>query len=261
MTNEENLVLDSTKEGTSDHVLSTMGSPSPPLNMKSRNDYLFDSKVEILSLDEEDDEQERQFKIHNSSSEHMGFPRVTLPKKLLEKIRKPWKNTLIIRLLGKTIGGLNAIDLGSNYFLFKFFEKSDYTTVFTGGPWVIMDHYLTVRRWEPNFKPSEAFETITVIWVRFPELPIEYYQETVLFAIAKTIDKPLKIDWNTTMVTRGKFARICVEMDVSQPLKSKFILEDRYYNIDPTILPAAKNIAVTDNVMPDNQMTEANGNL
>ncbi|KAI8028181.1 hypothetical protein LOK49_LG02G03616 [Camellia lanceoleosa] len=44
-----------------------------------------------------------------------------------------------------------------------------------GGPWVIMDHYLTMRRWEPNFKPSEALETKTPIWVRFPELPIEYY--------------------------------------------------------------------------------------
>ncbi|KAL7177070.1 hypothetical protein ACSBR2_030406 [Camellia fascicularis] len=83
---------------------------------------------------------------------------------------------------------------------------SDCTHVFTGGPWVIMDHYLTVRRWEPNFRPSEAFETTTAVWVRFPELPIEYYQEKVLFAISKSLGKSLKIDWTTAIATRGKFA-------------------------------------------------------
>ncbi|KAL7181683.1 hypothetical protein ACSBR1_040559 [Camellia fascicularis] len=95
-----------------------------------------------------------------------------------------------------------------------------------------MDHYLTVRKWEPNFKPSEAFETTAAIRVRFPELPIEYYQDKVLFAIAKTIGKPLKIDWTTTMATRGKFARICVEMDLTKPLTPKFVLENKCYNIE-----------------------------
>ncbi|XP_028093884.1 uncharacterized protein LOC114293973 [Camellia sinensis] len=178
----------------------------------------------------------------------MGLPRISLPKKLLEKIRKPWVNALIVRLLGKNIGykmlcarvktmwrlqeEFNAIDLGFNYFLFKFFDPFDCETVFTGGPWVIMDHYLTVRRWEPNFKPSKAFETTTAVWVRFPELPIEYYQEKVLFTIAKTIGRPLKIDWTTTMATREKFARVCVEIDLSRPLKPKFLLEGNCYFIE-----------------------------
>ncbi|XP_028080031.1 uncharacterized protein LOC114281677 [Camellia sinensis] len=108
----------------------------------------------------------------------------------------------------------------------------DYTRVYTRKPWVIMDHYLTVRQWEPNFKPSEALETTTALWVRFPELPIEYYQDKVLYAIAKSIGKPLKIDWTIAMATRGKFSWICVEMDLTKPLKPKFILEGRYYNIE-----------------------------
>ncbi|XP_028055739.1 uncharacterized protein LOC114259917 [Camellia sinensis] len=111
-------------------------------------------------------------------------------------------------------------------------NQTDCANVFTGGPWVIMDHYLTVRRWEPNFRPSKAFETTTAVWVQFPGLLIEYYQEKVLFVIAKAIGKPLKIDWNTAMATRGKFARVCVEMDLSKPLKPKFLLEGMVYNIE-----------------------------
>lgn len=33
------------------------------------------------------------------------------------------------------------------------------------------------------------------------------------------------------MATMGKFARICIEMDLTKPLKPKFILEGKYYNI------------------------------
>ncbi|KAI7994531.1 hypothetical protein LOK49_LG11G02729 [Camellia lanceoleosa] len=206
---------------------------TPPRNLPTKSfkealatarqsDHMFDSRVELLSSDEEDDEQEGPTSIVHSTSEHMGLPRVSLPKKLLQKIRKPWENALIIKLLRKTIGytmlctrvkniwGLqgefNAIDLRYDFFLFKFSNQEDYTKVYTGCLWVIMDHYLTVRRWEPNFKPSKAFETTTAIWVRFTELPIEYYQDKILVAIAKTIGKPLKIDWTTAMATRGKFA-------------------------------------------------------
>ncbi|KAL7196593.1 hypothetical protein ACSBR1_036575 [Camellia fascicularis] len=128
------------------------------LNTVQRSHYLFDNRVDILLSDEDDDD--HHFSIESTLSEHMGIPKVSLPRKFLNKIRMPWKNTLIVRLLGKSIGykmlcsrakniwGLidefNAIDLGTNYFLFKFSKLEDYTKVYTGGPWVIMDHYLTV---------------------------------------------------------------------------------------------------------------------
>ncbi|KAL7251538.1 hypothetical protein ACSBR1_013386 [Camellia fascicularis] len=82
----------------------------PPKSFKDvlvttrHSDYTFDSSVEILSSDVEDDDQEGPSLIIHPTSKHMGLPRVTLPKKLLQKIRKPWENALIIRLLGKTIG-------------------------------------------------------------------------------------------------------------------------------------------------------------
>ncbi|XP_028094851.1 uncharacterized protein LOC114294872 [Camellia sinensis] len=95
-----------------------------------------------------------------------------------------------------------------------------------------MDHYLTVRKWEPDFKASEAFETSTAVWVRFLELLIEYFQEKVLYAIARQIGKPLKIDMTTAMATRGRFARVCIKVDLSKPLCPRFILGNKSYNIE-----------------------------
>ncbi|XP_028067156.1 uncharacterized protein LOC114269963 [Camellia sinensis] len=176
------------------------------------------------------------------------IPQISLPNNLLQQIRQPWTNSLIVRPLGKSIGyrmlstkvkhlwalqdDFNAIDLGSNYFLFKFSSQEDCTHVYSGGPWVILDHYLIVRKWEPDFKASKAFETTTDVWVRFPELPIKYFQEKVLYTIAKQLGRPLKIDLTTSMATRGKFARVRIEMDLNKPLCPKFLLGKKSYSIE-----------------------------
>ena len=88
------------------------------------------------------------------------IPKVKIPPGLLKKIREPWKKCLIIRLLGKSIGyklfatkmkkiwGLQAdfaaLDIGHVCFKVKFDMMKDYNRVYTCGPWVVMDHYVTV---------------------------------------------------------------------------------------------------------------------
>ncbi|KAL3533725.1 hypothetical protein ACH5RR_007246 [Cinchona calisaya] len=43
-----------------------------------------------------------------------------------------------------------------------------------------MGHYLTVRKWSPNFKPSEDAINTTLVWVWFSGLPIEYFIKDTL---------------------------------------------------------------------------------
>ncbi|KAI8012902.1 Uncharacterized protein LOK49_LG05G00852 [Camellia lanceoleosa] len=207
-------------------------------------DFYFDETTDIIPPDEGDADGDTLM----PEDIQRGIPRISLPKNLLLQIRQPWSHSLIVRLLGKSIGyrllctkvkqlwalqdDFTAIDLGSNYFLFKFSSQEDCAHVYSGGPWVILDHYLTVRKWEPDFKASEAFETTTAVWVRFPELPIEYFQEQVLYTIAKQLGRPLKIDLTTAMATRGKFARVCIELDLNKPLCPRFLLGKKSYSIE-----------------------------
>lgn len=67
-------------------------------------------------------------------------------------------------------GDFEIVDLDGGFFFFKFNMKDDYRKVFTEGPWIIQNHYLTVRKWEPNFKAFEATKIKTTIWLRLPEL-------------------------------------------------------------------------------------------
>jgi hypothetical protein len=56
------------------------------------------------------------------------------------------------------------------------------------------------------------------IWVRLPELPVEYYHKDSLLHIGSSLGPVLRVDFNTTVDTRGRFARICVQLDLDKPL-------------------------------------------
>uniref|UniRef100_A0A5K1DET1 CCHC-type domain-containing protein n=1 Tax=Nymphaea colorata TaxID=210225 RepID=A0A5K1DET1_9MAGN len=150
-------------------------------------------------------------------------------------MRQPWRNALIIKLLGKVLGykalssrikklwvlqgNYRIVDLGMDYFLIKFEKMEDYKHVLDGGPWVVCGHYLTVRQWTSNFSPSSDKIANLIAWIRFPELPLEYYHSMALRRIAAMVGWVVRLDDTTANVMRGSFARVCVELDLSKPLR------------------------------------------
>ena len=40
-------------------------------------------------------------------------------------------------------------------------------------------HYLSIRGWEPNFRPENDNLSSVAVWVHLPGLPIEYYELSV----------------------------------------------------------------------------------
>ncbi|MCI33591.1 hypothetical protein A2U01_0054808, partial [Trifolium medium] len=70
------------------------------------------------------------------------------------------------------------------------------------------------------------------VWVRIPDLPIEYYDAKVLHFIGNRIGKTVKVDKNTLFQERGKYARLCVEVDLTKTLLATFELKGRFYKIE-----------------------------
>ena len=56
------------------------------------------------------------------------------------------------------------------------------------------------------------------VWIRLPELPIEYYDPVVLRKIGEAIGTVLRIDAYTANGARGRFARLCVQVNLDKPL-------------------------------------------
>lgn len=89
---------------------------------------------------------------------------------------------------------------------------------------MIMDHYLAINRWRPDFRPSREVILSAAVWVRLSELPLEYYDEEILPDMARLIGKPIGLDKNTVLAMRGKYARLCIEVDFDKPLVPLYAL-------------------------------------
>lgn len=143
--------------------------------------------------------------------------------------------TVILKALGTTVGYLHLLnrvrslwgipdqnfsimDLGHGFFLAKFKKKRDYNYVLQEGPYTVAGHYLVVKKWSQDFRPSLERISSTLVWVRLPELPIEYYNAMFFTRVGNKLGTTIKIDKNTLEAKRGCYARICVEISLDKPL-------------------------------------------
>ena len=176
------------------------------------------------------------------------YPKLYLDKTILEEIDRPWKEALIVKLLGKEVGfltmrdrlhklwkpsgGFDILDLGYGFFLVKFDVEGDRTKVIDGGPWMLFDHYLSIRPWSRDFIASDAKIDSTMVWIRFPCLNMAYYYDSVLWAMASQVGLPVKIDHHTLKLARSRFARVCVEIDLYKPVVGMVFVEDAQYKVE-----------------------------
>lgn len=169
-----------------------------------------------------------------SSDLAAGIVAVNLSGVKKVRMRAQWTNALIVKVVGKTVGfhfllsrimslwkpsgRMDCVDLEKDFFLIRFSLKKDYERVLKDGPWFVEGHHLSIRNWEPNFRPSMANVSAVVVWVRLPKLPIEYYEPSVLRELGQAIGPVLRVDTHTAAETRGHFARICVQINFEKPL-------------------------------------------
>ncbi|KAI9111365.1 hypothetical protein K1719_017055 [Acacia pycnantha] len=116
-----------------------------------------------------------------SEDPNRNFPTFTFSDRMKKRLYKAWNREVIVKLLGREIGYkllfsilqplwakrgvINLINIGNGFFVVKFTNNEDYRNALTGGPWMIFDHYLTVRPWEPMFHPLRAKINKVAVWV------------------------------------------------------------------------------------------------
>ncbi|XP_072088206.1 uncharacterized protein [Arachis hypogaea] len=127
---------------------------------------------------------------------------------------------------------IEVIDIGNDYFIVKFYSQKDLDYALTEGPWRIFDHYLAIKLWKPNFNPIEVTINNITASVRLPGLAIEYYEKEVLKKIGNILERTLKVDTNTAKKSKEKFARLCVELDLTPPLVSQYAINGERYKVE-----------------------------
>lgn len=101
---------------------------------------------------------------------------------------RPWRKSLIIKVLGKDVGykflqekihklwkisgAFELIDIPNNYWLVHLTVDGDFDYALEGGPWLVAGHYLMCQRWKPEFEPEDNNVHKQAFWVRISGLPI-----------------------------------------------------------------------------------------
>lgn len=81
-----------------------------------------------------------------------------------------------------------------------------------------------MQTWKNNFNHWSEHIRRLAIWVRLPRLPIDYYDKKFFYSLGNQIGKAIRIDEMTLQKARTLYARICVEIDLSQPLLPSYII-------------------------------------
>ncbi|XP_031124339.1 uncharacterized protein LOC116027054 [Ipomoea triloba] len=190
-------------------------------------------EIDLVSEDEEDGDDDID----------KNCPIIRLTREEKVRLRSKWKQTLIVKVMGRNVGyvyllkrltalwrpkaRMELVTIDNGYYLAKFASVEDYEFAKYGGPWMVLDHYLIVKEWVPNFDPFTEKTESMIVWIRFPCLPAEYFDHKFLMRVGSKIGRPINIDTATSLVSRASFARVCVEVDITKPLLAKFTLKNR----------------------------------
>lgn len=99
-------------------------------------------------------------------------------------IYSPWQYSIIVKVFGRKVGhltlkhklqelwkpseSLSLIDLGNEFFLIEYQNKDNMNKALHDRPWFVLNHFFSVRRWEPKFLASNTKLTYIAIWSRLP---------------------------------------------------------------------------------------------
>lgn len=124
------------------------------------------------------------------------MPSIRLSRLDKRKMQKPWRQEIIVKAFGKVVGynfllprvkaqwkpagKMDCVDIGDDFFVFKFENFDDYQRVVSDGPWFAGPYYLTIRKWEPMFSTTSVQTATTAVWAQLPKLPMDCYESSIL---------------------------------------------------------------------------------
>ncbi|EOA32779.1 hypothetical protein CARUB_v10016088mg, partial [Capsella rubella] len=175
-----------------------------------------------------------------------GEPVVTVGAEVLEVMNGLWRRCMIVKVLGRSVsvsvlsrrlrdlwkpaGAMHVMDLPRQFFMIRFEKEEEYMAALTGGPWRVFGSCLLTQAWSPSFDPLRDEITTTPVWIRLSNLPVNFYHQFILMGIAEGLGTPIKVDLTTLQFERARFARICVEVDLKNPLKGTILINgERYF--------------------------------
>ena len=136
----------------------------------------------------------------------------------------PVVRSLVNKLWGKKeMPDISTTENGLYFFRFRDLDARDW--VMTSGPWHLAGRPFILRAWRPGMDMLNIQLTSIPIWVKFFNIPLEYWTNTSLGHIASVVGNPLHLDTLTENQSMLSFARICIEVGVDCEFPKSVLLD------------------------------------
>jgi hypothetical protein len=111
------------------------------------------------------------------------------------------------------------------FFTVIFSNLQDKERIFEGGPYFYSNAGLFLRQWEECYNPEQEQFLAAPVWVRLFGLPMDFWDPEILEGIGNSLGSFVKIVEATVRGRYTSFARICVYMNIFEPLPEMIELE------------------------------------
>ena len=154
--------------------------------------------------------------------------RLLIGRVFLSKGEEPWKLQPLREKL-QTIWKLSSlwrlISLGRGFYHILLYSEEEKSHVWGINALSLKPGILWIQSWIWNFNSYIQKTTNAQIWVRFHDLPWEYWDHKILFDLARCMKVPLKFDEMTRKGDYGHFAWILIDVNFSKLLPDSLMLE------------------------------------
>ncbi|XP_060195078.1 uncharacterized protein LOC132624291 [Lycium barbarum] len=171
-----------------------------------------------------------------------GKPVVYVEEDEVKQQTQNWMNALVVYTMGdtpsytfmsnyvarnwNTVACPEVYYHDEGYYIVKFQSPEDRDEIMFAGPYTMNSIPLVLQFWTPEFDFHEEYPRTMPLWVKFPTLPMIYWGPRTLGNIASRLGNPLFADECTAKQSRVSYARVLVDMDVTQELPREVQIVD-----------------------------------
>jgi len=111
------------------------------------------------------------------------------------------------------------------FFTVIFFNLKDREQAFDNGPYFYNNDGLFLHFWEDCYNLDKETFMVSLVWVRLFGLPTDFCDPDILEGIVNSIGSFIKIADTTKKGRYTSYARICVYMNLANPIPDTIELE------------------------------------
>ncbi|GJR20099.1 RNA-directed DNA polymerase, eukaryota, reverse transcriptase zinc-binding domain protein [Tanacetum coccineum] len=104
--------------------------------------------------------------------------------------------------------GLKRIMMNAKgFFFYKFDSQAGLDAVLEGGPWMVRNSPIILKKWSMKTSLQKEELTRILIWVKLHDVPIQEFEEDGISVIATYLGKPIMLDSYTSSMCKDSWGR------------------------------------------------------